>query len=133
MRKNIKKMIPYIILILVALTFVFIGTISLIKENNKIKSYKQTVGTILTKFDCLEDECKASYSYEINGETYYVLNKKYSTYFSNKEIVYYNPENPEEAIIKSFNNIFFIMSGSTILFVLCIIYIIKNKIIKSNH
>lgn len=129
-KKLSKKIITYSILIFVSYIFITIGLVSLIKENNKIKSYKQTVGKLLVKYDCFENKCRASYSYKIDGKEYYVLNEKNSQYFSNKEIVYYNPNKPEQSKIKSFDNILYIMIGTTILFVLCLIYIYKNKIKK---
>lgn len=129
-KKLSKKIITYSILIFVSYIFITIGLVSLIKENQEIKPYKQTVGKLLVKYDCLENKCGASYSYKIDGKEYYVLNEKNSLYFSNKEIVYYNPNKPEQSKIKSFDNILYIMIGTTILFVLCLIYIYKNKIKK---
>ena len=107
------------------------GIVPLIKENNEIKGYKQTVGQLLNRFECYENKCSAIYTYEVDNQVYNVINQKNSTYFPLKEIVYYNPNNHKESKIKSTDNIWFIMTGTTILFILNITYIIKTKLKKS--
>ena len=129
---ELNKIIGIMTGLMISIAFFIFGLIPYIKERNVIKNYEQTEAKLNKKFACSDNICSASYYYEVNGNTYYILYSQYSTYFKNKETVYYNKEKPEIGIIKSFDNKLF-MSIGIIIFIVIVIILLIEKIIKNKN
>ena len=119
--------------LLVGIVFLGVGLFSSISEHNQTKGYKKTTG-ILT--NCIVDE--AIYEYQVNGDTYTASPNMSSNcdVFKERDIVYYNPNNPSESIMYANWNIITI-TGLILVIVPVIILIYtknkKKKILKSEQ
>ena len=78
------------------------------KEFITSRSYVKTVGTFIDYVGCNDGVCGAQYIYEVNGIEYYVSPNLDSNSFPEEADVYYNPENPGEAMMFSSWHILFI-------------------------
>lgn len=114
---------------------------SFITENKIKKEYNQTYATLVKYIDCKLDEdnieiCNAIYKYEVNNNIYTVtldLDVIQDVY-ENSEIVYYNPNNPNESVIYPNNNIyriFVIIFGIVIICLGIFIILFTTAIIKT--
>ena len=109
--------------ILVGIVFLGVGLFSSISEHNQTKGYEKTTG-ILT--NCIVDE--AIYEYQVNGDTYIASPNMSSNCdgFKERDIVYYNPNNPSESIIYT-NWSIFTVTGFIVAIVPIIILLFLNK------
>lgn len=79
-----------------------------LKEYRLSREYVETIGTFVDYTTCDDGMCGSSYSYVVDGNTYYVSSDLKSDYFPKTDKVYYNPDNPSEAIMFSNWHILFI-------------------------
>ena len=109
--------------ILVGIVFLGVGLFSSISERNHTKGFEQTTG-ILT--NCVVDE--AIYEYQVNGDTYIASPNMSSNCdgFKERDIVYYNPNNPSESIMYA-NWSILIIIGLILVIVPVIISIYTNN------
>lgn len=96
------------ILKICALFFIFLGGFCFIKEYKLSREYVETIGTFVDYTTCDDGMCGSSYSYVVDGNTYYVSSDLKSDYFPKTDKVYYNPDNPSEAMMFSNWHILFI-------------------------
>ena len=108
------------------------------KQKEIINEYIEATGVLSDYVECKKnnkDKCKANYIYDANGNTYYATtsnidNKKN---FKQMEIIYYNPNNPEEYSIQVNTKNMIITGGAILaltilpLFFLIVITSIKRK------
>lgn len=112
-------------LLKIGLLFLIVMSGSLyVKEYMTAKDYVKTVGTFEDYTGCHDGVCGNKYSYVVDGETYYVSSNLNSDSFPEKDAVYYNPENPSEAMMFSNWHITFIVS--VVMFV--VVELFKRKI-----
>lgn len=109
--------------ILAGIVFLGVGLFSSISERNYTKEFEQTTG-ILT--NCVVDE--AIYEYQVNGDTYIASPSRSSNCdgFKERDIVYYNPNNPSESIMYA-NWSILIIIGLILVIVPVIILIYTNN------
>lgn len=124
--------------ILAGILFTGIGLYSYISEHNKTKNFDSTTATLkdfpFCRYDDDTEICEALYEYQVNGVTYTVSPDLQSnpSSFKTTETVYYNPNNPSDAIIYA-NCETLIITGGIILAVIITIFIVVNvKIFKAN-
>ena len=93
--------------LLVGLAFLGIGTYCYIEEQKAIETYVETTGELYNFERCTyndgEELCTPVYLYEVDGQIYTASPSSSSTKdnFSQKETVYYNPNDPSENLIKA--------------------------------
>ena len=92
-----------------AFMFMLFGGMFWLKEYMIAKDYIKTIGTFEGYTSCSDGVCGNRYSYEVDGKTYYVSSDLSSDSFPETDDVYYNPENPAEAIMYSDWHIIFIV------------------------
>lgn len=98
-----------------------IGTYGVINQNIKATNYEKTSGKLVDKNNCSIDEesknttCNGVYQYEVAGKTYTVKSDVATDKLNIEQIVYYNPSNPEESLIKEPSWFIFIGVGLFIL------------------
>ena len=115
------------------LIFLGVGLYSTINEHNKIEGFEKTIGYFVDfdYEDCNLDEernlCRGIYSYEVDGKIYEVSPQELSDDFDQQRDVYYNPDNPEEAVICS--NWFGLIFVGGIVVCFCISIFIIQKVI----
>lgn len=91
--------------ILAGILFTGVGLYSYISERSQTKNYDNTIATLKDYINCEYDDgdelCEAVYEYQVNGITYTISPNQLSNPggFKTTDTVYYNPNNPKEAII----------------------------------
>lgn len=112
--RGIGKFIIIVIILLFEGPFILAGVFLFgfgiylnVSENKIIKNYKETSGVLVDYVDCSYNEngetCLGLYEYEIDGVVYSVKNNVSTNPedLEKKAKVYYDENNPEEALIKT--------------------------------
>lgn len=112
--RGIGKFIIIVIILLFEGPFILAGVFLFgfgiylnVSENKIIKNYKETSGVLVDYVDCSYNEngetCLGLYEYEIDGVAYSVKNNVSTNpeYLEKKTKIYYDENNPEEALIKT--------------------------------
>ena len=109
---------------LFGIVFLGVGLFSSISEHNQTKGYEKTTG-ILT--NCIVD--KAIYEYQVNGDTYIASPNMSSNCdgFKERDIVYYNPNNPSESIMYANWSILIIIGLILVIVPIIILIYINNQ------
>lgn len=109
--------LPFIIATSIIL---IVSTIGMTQEQKEIENYANTTATLNDFYDCYYSEddrtdelCSAEYQYIVNGKSYTASPKQVSDKdtFEKEVTVYYNPNNPSEAIIPASYNYTIIVSA----------------------
>ena len=118
--------------LMAGLFMVAIGIGITYRDFKDAQDYVKTTATFFKHTDCNYDEdgyfCKAIYTYEVDGVSYTIMSN-YSANegnFPTKQDVYYNPNNPSEAAIRSSWITSLIVIGTIIIFVVISIFIVVN-------
>lgn len=101
---NIVMLLSLAPFFLFGVLFFVVGLFSTISENKKIEGFVKTDAYFVEYSDCYNDGdgdtyCEGIYTYEVDGKKYYASPNEESNSFPEKREVYYNPNDPEEAII----------------------------------
>lgn len=87
--------------LLFGLIFIGVGLYSTNNVRMQAKNYDTTIGTIKNYSCNSKEECHAYYEYQVNGKAYTVSPSMISSKdgFKQTITVYYNPNNPSEAVV----------------------------------
>lgn len=103
-----------------AAIILIVSTIGMTQEQKEIENYANTTATLNDFYDCYYSEgdrtdefCNAEYQYTVDGKNYKASPKQVSDKdtFEKEVTVYYNPNNPSEAIIPASYNYTIIASA----------------------
>ena len=103
-----------------AAIILIISTIGMTQEQKEIENYANTIATLNDFYDCYyiegdrtDELCSAEYQYIVDGKNYKASPKQASDKdtFEQEVTVYYNPNNPSEAVIPASYNYTIIASA----------------------
>lgn len=123
----LKNKVVCIFFLLISFSIFIVGCYCIYKEREQSKNYIETSGVLI---DYISDDeyYTGVYKYVVDGENYTVSPKMKSDMdsFEKYEIVRYNPNNPEEAII--YANWEFVIIGGGLVSILFFLILFSNKI-----
>lgn len=131
---NLITLIFVLPILFVGIAFAGVGIYCSILEYKETKGYEKTTGILKKYINCNYDgseQCEAIYEYQVNEITYSVSPKLISNRdgFETTSIIYYNPNNPSEAVMGAKWGTLAISGFIIILFVI-VIFILKIKMRK---
>lgn len=103
--------------LLAGILFFMVGLFATISEENQIRDYEKTTGVLKGYTSCEYDDgselCRVKYEYQVNEKSYTVSPNSLGDMesFKSEEVVYYNPNNPQESIIRAGWHVHMIFGG----------------------